>query len=48
MNNFSVRTADLRALNSLTKYPSIPTYHALDPRNGGRPRAGGFASDAGG
>jgi hypothetical protein len=26
---------DLRALNSLTKYPSIPTYHALDPRNGG-------------
>jgi hypothetical protein len=35
MSNFSVRTADLRALNSLTKYPSIPTYHALDPRNGG-------------
>jgi RNA ligase-like protein len=26
---------DLRALNSLTKYPSIPTYHLLDPRNGG-------------
>lgn len=26
---------DLRALNSLTKYPSIPTYHALDPKNGG-------------
>jgi hypothetical protein len=34
-NNFSVRTADLRALNSLTKYPSIPTYHALDPQTGG-------------
>jgi hypothetical protein len=26
---------NLRALNSLTKYPSIPTYHELDPRNGG-------------
>ena len=30
-----LRTVDLRALNSLTKYPSIPTYHQLDPRNGG-------------
>jgi hypothetical protein len=24
----------LGALNSATKYPSIPTYHALDPKNG--------------
>jgi hypothetical protein len=32
--DFDVRTADLRALNSMTKYPSIPTYHALDPKNG--------------
>lgn len=24
----------LAALNSATKYPSIPTYHALDPKNG--------------
>jgi hypothetical protein len=30
-----MRGMDLRALNSLTKYPSIPTYHLLDPRNGG-------------
>jgi hypothetical protein len=26
---------DLKALNSATKYPSIPTYHGLDPKNGG-------------
>ncbi len=25
---------DLAALNSATKYPSIPTYHALNPKNG--------------
>lgn len=25
---------DLQALNSATKYPSIPTFHALDPKNG--------------
>lgn len=25
---------NLAALNSATKYPSIPTYHALDPKNG--------------
>jgi hypothetical protein len=31
---FDVRTADLAALNSMTKYPSIPTYHTLDPKNG--------------
>ncbi|OJF11777.1 RNA ligase family protein [Couchioplanes caeruleus] len=30
-----LRSVDLRALNSMTKYPSIPTYHLLDPRNGG-------------
>ncbi|MEU7933598.1 RNA ligase family protein [Micromonospora echinofusca] len=35
MSRLDVRTVDLRALNSLTKYPSIPTYHALDPRDGG-------------
>ncbi|MET7396233.1 RNA ligase family protein [Dactylosporangium sp. NPDC005572] len=35
MTEFAVRAADLRVLNSLTKYPSIPTYHELDPRNGG-------------
>lgn len=29
-----VRSISLRALNSITKYPSIPTYHQLDPRNG--------------
>jgi RNA ligase-like protein len=30
-----LRTVDLRKVNSLTKYPSIPTHHALDPKNGG-------------
>ncbi|MBL1078909.1 RNA ligase family protein [Nocardia sp. 2] len=29
---FDVRTADLEAINSATKYPSIPTYHALGER----------------
>lgn len=29
-----IRQEDLRALNSITKYPSIPTYHSLDPANG--------------
>ena len=32
--HFDVRAADLGALNSMTKYPSIPTYHTLDPKNG--------------
>lgn len=32
---FNVRAVDLTKLNSLTKYPSIPTYHTLDPKNGG-------------
>lgn len=32
---FDIRSIDLRALNSATKYPSIPTYHTLDPKNGG-------------
>ncbi|WP_236142941.1 RNA ligase family protein [Nostoc sp. CMAA1605] len=27
--DFSLRSCDLNKLNSLTKYPSIPTYHAL-------------------
>jgi hypothetical protein len=31
---FDVRTTDLRKLNSMTKYPSIFTYHTLDPKNG--------------
>lgn len=31
---FDVRAVDLRLLNSLTKYPSIATYHALDPSSG--------------
>src|SRR5690349_5017210 len=35
MPGMDIRRVDLRALNSLTKYPSIPTYHLLDPRNGG-------------
>lgn len=35
MSVMDLRSVDLRAINSLTKYPSIPTYHALDPRNGG-------------
>ena len=35
MTPFDIRAVDLKALNSLTKYPSIPTYHHLDPRNGG-------------
>jgi hypothetical protein len=30
-----LNAVDLRKLNSLTKYPSIPTHHKLDPRNGG-------------
>ncbi|MFE4334587.1 RNA ligase family protein [Streptomyces sp. NPDC056831] len=30
-----IRTIDLAALNTATKYPSIPTYHVLDPKNGG-------------
>lgn len=32
---FDVRATDLAALNSMTKYPSIPTFHTLDPGNGG-------------
>lgn len=32
---FNIRTCDLHKLNSATKYPSIPTYHELDPKNGG-------------
>ncbi|WP_329156292.1 RNA ligase family protein (plasmid) [Streptomyces sp. NBC_01456] len=31
----AVADLDLEALNSATKYPSILTYHELDPRNGG-------------
>lgn len=34
MSTFSVRTANLRAINSMTKYPSVPTYHGLDKSNG--------------
>lgn len=32
--DFNMRSVDLGRLNSLTKYPSIPTYHSLDPSNG--------------
>jgi hypothetical protein len=32
--SLDVRALDLGALNTLTKYPSIPTYHALDPATG--------------
>jgi RNA ligase len=32
---FDLRSVDFGVLNSLTKYPSIPTHHALDPKNGG-------------
>lgn len=35
MTAFDLRAVDLRALNSMTKYPSIPTYHELDPETGG-------------
>ncbi|MDG6104639.1 RNA ligase family protein [Dactylosporangium aurantiacum] len=31
---FDVRAVDLRLLNSLTKYPSIATYHTLEPGSG--------------
>ena len=31
---FDLKTVDLSKINSLTKYPSIPTYHKLDPKNG--------------
>ena len=31
---FDIRSTDLHRLNSATKYPSIATYHALDPSNG--------------
>jgi hypothetical protein len=31
---FDLRKIDLDVLNSITKYPSIPTYHTLDPGNG--------------
>ncbi|EWM19709.1 RNA ligase family protein [Kutzneria sp. 744] len=31
---FALRAVNLAALNSMTKYPSIPTYHRLDPSNG--------------
>lgn len=32
--NFDIHSVPLASLNSMTKYPSIPTYHALDPSNG--------------
>ena len=31
---FDLTKIDLALLNSMTKYPSIPTYHTLDPKNG--------------
>jgi hypothetical protein len=41
--NFDVRTADLDAINSATKYPSIPTYHQLGDRGSLTGTAVGFA-----
>lgn len=35
MMKFDIRSTDLSKINSLTKYPSILTYHKLDPKNGG-------------
>ncbi|MFD6953191.1 hypothetical protein A6A08_13165 [Nocardiopsis sp. TSRI0078] len=35
MTDLDLRDLDLSVLNSATKYPSIPTYHMLDPKNGG-------------
>ncbi len=35
--SLSIRTADLARLNALTRYPSIITYHPLDPKQS-RPR----------
>ncbi|MEM8781093.1 MAG: hypothetical protein AAGF26_19995, partial [Cyanobacteria bacterium P01_G01_bin.49] len=32
---FDIKNADLSKINSLTKYPSIITYHKLDSKNGG-------------
>lgn len=32
---YTLKSEHLRAINSMTKYPSIPTYHALDPKDGG-------------
>jgi hypothetical protein len=32
---FDIKKVDLSRINSLTKYPSIVTYHKLDPKNGG-------------
>lgn len=29
-----LRKIDLNKLNSMTKYPSIPTYHTLNPKDG--------------
>jgi len=29
-----LRKIDLDLLNSMTKYPSIPTYHTLNPKDG--------------
>lgn len=31
---FNLREADLSAINSMTKYPSIPTYHTISPKDG--------------
>jgi hypothetical protein len=35
MNSLIPSREHLRLINSATKYPSIPTYHKLDPTNGG-------------
>jgi hypothetical protein len=46
MTDPALRSLDLSVLNSATKYPSIPTYHTLDPKNGGLlEETVGFAGD---
>ncbi|WP_435111623.1 RNA ligase family protein [Nocardiopsis synnemataformans] len=35
MSDLTMNDVDLGSLNTATKYPSIPTYHRLDPKNGG-------------
>lgn len=34
MTDFNMREVNLDAINSLTKYPSIDTYHAINPHDG--------------
>lgn len=40
-HSFMTLDQKLRAIEHLTRYPSIPTYHALNPKNGGLIEEGG-------